>query len=186
MRDNEANERAVNSMDGGTSRYPFDVVHSPQLEIQDQAEYHCHNSRSFEAAPQINIPAGEDHLYWTSQTPQNDTLLLSDTGISEASAPVQRRDYEPATGLQSPPSDKPAEQLPSTWTDFYFRPLFIVSLSVFLILIIILLEVLHHISQHNQGLVTASEDMHYAWTYGPTFGTSQPYPHSLAYCETSC
>lgn len=160
-------------MDEETCRDPLYVVHSTPLKMRDQAERHCHNSRSFEATPQINIPTNEAPPSWTSQTPQSDTVL-NDTNISESSAPMQTRTDEPMNELQRPPLDKPAEQLPPAWMDFYFRPLFLMSLSALLMLMIVALEVLHHMSQRNQGLVTASEDMHYAWTYGPTFGKCHP------------
>lgn len=141
-------------------------------DIQDQAGHHCHGSCNSESTPtpQINIIADETHPSRRLDTAQHDTALLSSPEISNSSTSVETRDNEPGNGFQRPTMDQSAECLHPTWTDFYLRPVFLISLSVFLTSIIAVLEVLHYISQHDQGLVTASEDMHYIWTYGPTFG----------------
>lgn len=101
---------------------------------------------------------------------RQEAFLLSNLEISNSSASVETRHNDPGRGLQRPALDQSAEQTRPTWTEFYFRSLFLVPLSVLLILMIAALEILHYMSQNNQGLVTATEDMHYAWTYGPTFG----------------
>lgn len=60
------------------------------------------------------------------------------------------------------------------WTIFYFRFAFLISFSITLALSIACLEILYYISHHNEGVGTASESKHYAWTYGPTFGNLEP------------
>lgn len=135
---------------------------------------HCHDSHSSVTTPQINILAGEDHSPWRPGSQQHGTPLLSDAEISDSTASVETRDHEPANGLQRSSLNQSAQHMHPTWTEFYFSPLFLISLSVLLILMIAALEILYYISQHNQGLVTASEDMHYVWTYGPTFGKFHP------------
>ncbi|KAL2279073.1 hypothetical protein FJTKL_13650 [Diaporthe vaccinii] len=114
------------------------------------------------------VSVDEGHPTQNPDAPQHDTPLLSNPEISDSSASVETGADEPGNRLQRPALDQSAEHTHPTWTDFYFRPLFLISLSVFLVLMIAALEVGHYISQHNQGLVTASEDMHYVWTYGPT------------------
>lgn len=82
----------------------------------------------------------------------------------------QTRHDDLGSGSQECAPDKLAGRQHPRWTMFYFRLPFLLSLSTLLALMIAGLEPLHHVSRHNQGLVTASESMHYAWTYGPTFG----------------
>lgn len=63
-----------------------------------------------------------------------------------------------------------AERQHPRWTMFYFRICFLISFSIMLALAIACLEALYYISHQNDGVGTASESKHYAWTYGPTFG----------------
>ncbi len=52
----------------------------------------------------------------------------------------------------------------------------LIGLGLTLLLGITSLEVLNHFSTINQGLFTASQKLHYIWTYTPTLGT--PFPIS--------
>ncbi|EOD51312.1 hypothetical protein UCRNP2_1955 [Neofusicoccum parvum UCRNP2] len=54
------------------------------------------------------------------------------------------------------------------WTPFHLRrPVLLAAAAVF-VLMVVALEVLHHVSERDDGLATVSENMHYLWTYGPT------------------
>lgn len=172
--------------DAESSQYPKNNTRTPFPAIQDQAERQCHDSRSSEPTTQISNLVDEGHLFRGPEDPQHDNPLLSDSEISHPSVSVEMRDDGSENGLQPPGPDQSAEHTHPTWTDPYFRPLSLTSLATFLILMVAILEVLHHISQHNQGLVTVSENMHYVWTYGPTFGKSQLYPQVLVDWETVC
>lgn len=183
--DDETATHGPQSMGAG-SPGPINGARTPLFELQYQAGRHCHGSDGSELTPQINISADEDHPSREPEVAQHDTPLLNGPEVSESPVSVDPTNDESGNGFQRPALDQSAQHFPPAWMDFYFRPLFLASLSVFLILTIAVLELLHHISQHNQGLVTASESMHYAWTYGPTFGKSQPYPQSLFDCETIC
>lgn len=173
------NTSSTEFVDAESSQYPKIDPRTPCPAIQDQAERQCHDSRSSELTPQISNSSDEGHLSQGPEESQHDTTLLNDAEISNSSPSVDMRDDDSENGLQAPGPDQSAEHTHPTWTDPYFRPLFLTSLATFLILMIAVLEVLHHISQHNQGLVTVSENMHYLWTYGPTFGKSQLYPQVL-------
>lgn len=136
--------------------------------------------------------AGPPHQDWcTSQQTTSTDILVNESDPTHGpdtshhdtpllSAPVLAG---PATSQEQPRQDsllansyqqehaqeKSAEPQRPRWTMFYFRLPFLVPFSVLLALIIVGLEVLYQTSQHNQGLVTASESMEYVWTYGPTF-----------------
>lgn len=172
--DNMAATHGPHSIGAERSPGPIHDARTPSFELHDQAGCHCHRPGSSEPTLEINISADEGHPSREPDAPQHDTPLLSNPEIPDSSASVETRDDEPGNTLQRPTIDQSAEHTNPTWTDFYFRPLFLISLSVLLILMIVALEVLHYISQHNQGLVNASENMHYIWTYGPTFGKARP------------
>ena len=58
-------------------------------------------------------------------------------------------------------------------------PLFIV-LGLFVLVLAAMiagLEVLKHFSDAQQGLAFVTQDQHFLWTYGPTFGKCQRYRH---------
>jgi hypothetical protein len=61
------------------------------------------------------------------------------------------------------PTRKPRASVP--WT---LRRLSLLGLIAFLITLIVALEVLHYLSNKNQGLVTADQDAAYLWKYLPT------------------
>jgi hypothetical protein len=44
------------------------------------------------------------------------------------------------------------------------------GLLIFLLSLIITLQIVYRHSENNQGLATATENIHYFWTYGPTAG----------------
>lgn len=56
------------------------------------------------------------------------------------------------------------------WAPFYLRPPFLLGQAAVFVLVIAALEALYRMSERNQGLTTASQNLHYLWTYGPTFG----------------
>lgn len=146
----------------------------PSPHFQHQAERRCQDSSSSQPTTQIDISVSADHSSQGPDASQQESFLLSDSEISDSSASVETRPDETGNDLQRPALDQSADRTHPMWTDVYFRPLFLISLSVLLILMIAALEFLYYISQHNQGLVNASEDMHYIWTYGPTFGKVRP------------
>lgn len=159
--DDVTTEQCTHNIGAETSPGLIHHARTPSFVLQDQAGRHCY------------VSVDEGHPTRNPDAPQHDTPLLSNPEISDSSASVETGDDEPGNGSQRPALDQSAEHTHPAWTDFYFRPLFLISLSVFLVLMIAALEVGHYISQHNQGLVTASEDMHYVWTYGPTLGNFQ-------------
>lgn len=168
--DDEAAEHVAHSTDAETSQGPLHDARAPLLELQHQAGQHCHISQHSEPTPHINILGDEIHPSQTPDTPRNNQYLLSDYDISNSTAAVEIRYDELGNVLQSPVLDQSAEHTHPMWTDFCFSPLCLIFLSVLLALIITALEISYYISQQNQGLLTASEDMHYVWTYGPTLG----------------
>lgn len=168
--DEEATQYGAYSIDAATRQDPIYNVCTPFLDVQDQAGRHCQDPRRSEPTSHTNVSAGEDHASRRQDAPQDDAPVLNESELSVSSVSTETRDYGPENGLVRPSSDQPAQYLSPAWMDFYLRPHFLVSLSMFLFLTIAVLELLHYISQHNQGLVTVSENMHYVWNYGPTFG----------------
>lgn len=136
--------------------------------VQDQPGRKYRGSHSSEPAPYVSTHHGENHPSQRPAAPQNDMPLLSDHEI-DSSESVSTIEDQPTSSSQRPDSDQSAQHLRPTWTEVYFRPFFLISLAMLLTLMIVVLEVLNYISRHNQGLMTASENMHYIWTYGPTF-----------------
>lgn len=57
------------------------------------------------------------------------------------------------------------------WRPFYLRSTFLLGLAAVFALMIAALEILDYVSERDQGLATVSQNLHYLWTYGPTFGT---------------
>lgn len=172
--DYRATEHSDPSISAEASQSPTYDARTRSPEFQDDAERHYRGSHSSEPRPQINSSADEGHSSRRRNAPRQTTPLLTDPEISYPSASVETRLDESENGLRRPTLEQSGQHSPPAWMDFYFRPLFIVSLSIVLVLSITALEVLYYVSQRNHGLVTASEDMHYAWTYGPTFGIVQP------------
>lgn len=171
--DEDTIELEACSIDAEASRISAsnDRTHSP--DVQGQAGSHDHRSLSSDTISHITIPPAEDHLPRRTDAPQNDTRLMSDHEAN-SSVSVDTTEDEPINGSQRPALDETLQNLCPTWTEFYFRPLFLINLGTLFMLMIVVLEVLNSISQRNQGLVTASENLHYLWTYGPTFGKSEP------------
>lgn len=172
--DEETTEPGAHSTGAETLHGPICNDHLPFPHFQHQAGRHCQESSSSQPTMQTNITASAGHPSQGPDVSQQEAFPLGGSEISDSLESVDTREDEPGNGLRRPALDQSADHTHPTWTDFYFRPLFLISLSGLLVLMIAALEVLHRISQHNQGLVTASEDMHYVWTYGPTSGISQP------------
>lgn len=167
--DEQTTEHEAPSLDeeAGCNSMSNDRIRSP--DVQDRAGRHFRGSLSSEHPTHIPISPDEDHPSRRSDAPRNDTPLLNDNE-TDSSPSAGTTDGESRNGSQVPALDQSAQNLRPTWTEVYFRPLFLIVLALLLALIIVVLEILNSVSQHNQGLVTASEDMHYIWTYGPTFG----------------
>lgn len=164
----DAIEHEAHSIDADT-RHDFISNDRPHyLDVHDQLGRQYRDSHSPEPAPHFPIRHGENYSSHRTHTPQNDTPLLSDHE-TDSSASLGTTEDQLTNSSQRPALDQSAQHLGPTWTEVYFRPLFLVPLATLLALMIVLLEVLNSISQQNQGLVTASEHMHYIWTYGPTF-----------------
>jgi hypothetical protein len=49
-----------------------------------------------------------------------------------------------------------------------FHRAHLTGLLIFLLSLIITLQIVYRHSENNQGLATATENIHYFWTYGPT------------------
>lgn len=58
---------------------------------------------------------------------------------------------------------------------FHLGPLFLVPLIILFALMIGALEVLRFFSDRDRGIVVATEDRHYLWTYGPTLSKHFPF-----------
>lgn len=151
------------------------VARSPSLDIEDTRAGST-NQGSLRSEPTMptNILVDEFDPAHEPDTMQQDTRPVSDlvTPISPASHEETRHDDLGGGFPKGGPNESSSARPHPRWTIFYFRRLFLVPFSILLILTIVGLEVLYHMSQRNQGLMTASEGMHYAWTYGPTFGKS--------------
>lgn len=166
------------SVDIETCQHLTNVSRAPSPD-DDDARAGSANQRSLRSEPTTptNILTDEVDPAHDPGTTQQATPILSDpvTSISTVSQDQARHD-DLSGGVQNrAPKESVAWHLQHpSWTMFYFRHLFLVPFSILLILTIAGLEVLYHMSQRNHGLMTASEGMHYAWTYGPTFGESDP------------
>lgn len=169
-----ASEHSAQIIDAETGHCPPQIACMPFPDLQDSAENRHQSPHGSESTSHITVPICEHQPPQGRNAPRNEPPLLVDSEISDSSRPVGMTDEEPGNGFQRLALDEQAKNLNPLWTDPYFQPPFLISLSVFLVCIIVVLEAFYHISQHNQGLVTASEDMHYIWTYGPTFGKVRP------------
>lgn len=149
-------------------------AHTPSPDIEDPRAEPRRGSHNSEPTAPTNISLDEGYPAAEPNALHQDVPLLPDP-IDAASLNSQEQTShdELGSGLQGPALDKAAERQHPRWEMSYFRLLFLVPFSIFLILMLVAVEVLHHISQHKQGLMTASEAMHYAWTYGPTFSEFQ-------------
>lgn len=133
------------------------------------------DSHSSEPTTLPSVPFRESHPADEPDVLRNDTSRYGTADIPAPSTSQERRSHDDSgSGLQKRALDELVEPPHPRWNMFHFQPLFLVSFSVLLISMIIALEVLYQISQHNQGLTKAPESMHYAWTYGPTFGEFAP------------
>lgn len=169
-----ASEHSAQVIDAETGHCPPQNACRSFPDLQDLTENRCQSPHGSESTTHITVPVCEHHPPQEPNAPHHETTFLVDSEISDLSGSMGMTDDEPGNDFQRPALDEQAKNLHLLWTDAYFRPQFLISLSVFLICIIAVLEALYYISQHNQGLVTASEDMHYMWTYGPTFGKVRP------------
>lgn len=166
--DEAAVENDTQIIDEETYEHSIINALTPCSGTQDQAVRYRGDASNSDSTAQINNSADNGRQCRESDASRLDTTLLIDPGTPDSSTSIAIRDNEAGDSLQSPVLEQSAQH--PTWTDFYFRPIFLISLSVLLTLMIATLEILNYVSQHNQGLFTASEGMHYAWTYGPTLG----------------
>lgn len=170
--DDEITAGGPRHVDAGTCRDPTYNAHTPSPYVEDpQAGHPYQGARSSEPTTSTNSSVAEGHQAPESDAPQHDTPFLSGPDIAR---PLNSQEQTRPDGLKSRFQERvldvSAERQYPRWKMFYFRLPFLVSFAILLVLIIAGLEALYHVSQQNQGLVTASESMHYAWTYGPTFG----------------
>lgn len=59
---------------------------------------------------------------------------------------------------------------PHAHTPWVLNRLFLLGLMLVFLSLIVALEVLYYVSNHNHGISTSTESKHYLWTYGPTAG----------------
>lgn len=93
---------------------------------------------------------------------QHDSALALHSGNASDKTPQQK--FEMVNG-----SDTWVNQ--PRWTPFYLRAPFLFSQAFVFALMIAALEALYYVSKRDKGLTTTSQNLHYLWTYGPTFGT---------------
>lgn len=93
---------------------------------------------------------------------QQDSALALHPGSSSGKTPQQK--FEMVNG-----SDTWVNQ--PRWTPFYLRAPFLFGQAFVFALMIAALEALYYVSERDKGLTTTSQNLHYLWTYGPTFGT---------------
>lgn len=135
---------------------------------------YCPASRGLEPTTMPNSALRESNLAQGSAGIHNySTISICSDEPGPSTCQEQTIHDAQGVGLHEPVLDESAERENPRWTVFYFRLTFLTTFSKILILILVGLEVLYHVSQQNQGLLTASEGMHYAWTYGPTFCESE-------------
>lgn len=124
-----------------------------------------HNSedRPDEHTPQLGVPFTNHVEYEDGPCSQSDTVSLLDQEHPSPEATSQN-------SLRTPDDEGILRSDTPKWAPFYVRPPFLLGQAIVFILVITALEVLYHVSEKNQGLATVPQNLHYLWTYGPTFG----------------
>lgn len=87
------------------------------------------------------------------------------TSPSEKTSHVNDDELTDSQAEATSPSPLVSARLP-----FVLRRTVLLGFSFCLVLLFLALELLQYFSNKNQGLVTADESKHYAWTYAPTAG----------------
>lgn len=65
----------------------------------------------------------------------------------------------------------------TSYTPWTLHRISLLGLLLVSVSLIVVLEVLYHVSKDSQGLATTTKNIHYLWTYGPTAGQQlHPFP----------